>query len=172
MFVMPKGEVGAGSINHEFTSVNLSLLDERERRSENQPMVEKTETFAVRFDRLRGGMSYQALSEAIERKTGVRITPQAMHKWSQGGDIAKENLKIVAEFFGVTEAHLLYGVGPETGTSLEDAVNALPAQARQEVLDFIRYKIERADTRLFTGEQVATYLTMIDRLVVDRTTKK
>lgn len=98
--------------------------------------------FASRFEKLRAGMSYQALSDAIKRKHGKLISPQAMHKWTHGGRIDLDNLKLVADFFGVNDTWLLFGTGPETrGASLEDAVRDLGPTDGQSVLDFFRYKI-------------------------------
>jgi len=75
------------SINPELMAVNLGLLDDQYSGVQTQPMVDKnkTETFADRFERLRGGMSYGALSEGILRKTGVQISPQALHNGRRAG---------------------------------------------------------------------------------------
>lgn len=133
------------------------------------------EPFGDRFERLRGGMSYQALSEGIKRKTGVSITAQALNKWSHGGNVDPENLRAAAQFFGVNEAWLMYGTGPESNLSLNDVVNALPAQEAAKTLDFIKYQIERSatETALFAEDpaKLAEYLKMIDRLITDRRSK-
>lgn len=144
--------------------VNPSLLDGRFPMVKNQPMVEKVETFGERFDRLRGGMSYQALSDAIYRKTGLRVSAQGMHKWSKGGGIEQDKLKLLAEFFGVTEAWLMYGESP--APTLDEAVGALPDESRQEVLDFIRYKFTRAEG-LLASDVAGDYHAMIDRIRKD-----
>lgn len=136
----------------------------------------KTETFAERFDRLRGGMSYQALADGIQRKTGVQITPQALHKWSQGGAADPKNAKATAEFFGVTEAYFMFGTGAESSLSLEEVLGALPAEERERTVDFIRYQLERAstETSLFAEDpaRLGTYLKFIDRLVTKRKEEK
>ena len=67
------GSIRALSINRQLTAVNPALLDRSSARANNQPMVEKTQTFAERFEQLRAGMAYQALAEAIFRKTGKKI---------------------------------------------------------------------------------------------------
>lgn len=135
-------------------------------------MVEKqAETFAVRFERLRGGMSLQALSEAIERKAGVQISAQAMHKWTQGGNISPENAKVIAEFFGVTEPYLIYGAGPMSATSLEQAIRSLPAESGQQTLDFVKYQLDRS-RELFTNDHFSEYMAMIDRLISDMKSKQ
>lgn len=124
-------------------------------------MIENVGTFAARFEQLRGGMSYQTLSDAVHRKSGIRISPQAMHLWSKGGEISEENLAVLAEFFGVSKAWLRYGEG-----DLEDALVQLPEESRQQVFDFIRYKIERADTQI-ASQSLPDYLAMIDRIKDD-----
>lgn len=140
--------------------------------ADNQPMVEKTDSFATRFEILRDGMSYQALSDALYRKHGKRISPQAMHKWTKGGGIDPASLRLVAEFFGVNEAWLMFGVGNEArGASLENGITDLGHADGQAVLDFFRYKIERADG-LMASEKVAHYVSMIERIQADMDAKK
>lgn len=139
--------------------------------AETQPMVDKnkTDTMAERFEHLRGGMSYEALSDAIYRKTGVRISAQAMHKWSKGGNIDPKNVPAVCEFFGVNDAWFVYGSGPESKLSLEEVVNALPDPAREKTMDFIRYQIERSatETEIFAKEpeRITAYLKYIDQVI-------
>jgi len=162
----------SGIINRQLINVNHEVMDPVKERPDNQPMVEKTGTFADRFERLRGGMAYQALSDAIYRKTGIRISPQGMHKWSKGGAITPENLRVLSEFFGVREGWLLFGEGPEQAeSSLNELVGALPDDSAQQVLDFIRYKIERADS-LVASERLSHYLAMIDDIKKDMAERK
>lgn len=147
-------------------------MDASDNGPKNQSVVEKTQTFSERFERLRGGMSYQALSESILRKTGVQISAQAMHQWVTKGWLPSEaNMRAVAEFFGVREAWLRYGEGQESeAASIEDAIEALPSDDGQQVIDFIRYKIERAES-MIASDQFATYMALIDRLMGDRAKK-
>lgn len=132
----------------------------------------KTQTFADRFEQLRGGMSYQALSDGIHRKTGVRISPQALNKWTHGGNIDPDNVKAVCEFFGVNEAWLVFGTGPESKLSLDEVVNALPDPEAAKTFDFIKYQIERSatETELFANDpaRLTDYLKFIDRLISNR----
>lgn len=126
-------------------------------------------SFAQRFKQLRGRASYQGLSDAIFEKTGIRITPQAMHKWNEGGQINRTNARILADFFGTNEAWLLYGVGPERSVIIEDLIRELdPASARQ-VLDYIRYHLERHSKQL-TADKMQTYLDLIRRIDATVTT--
>lgn len=154
--------------------VNRWLVDATLVRLETQPVVDKdkTKTFAERFEQLRGGMSYEALAAGIARKTGVRISPQALHKWSKGGAADPKNIKATADFFGVNEAWLAYGTGPETAMQLEDVIDALPESKRQQSLDFIRYQLTQGANELFAEPaRVTEYLKFIDRLIQSRKEK-
>lgn len=111
-------------------------------------------------------MAYQALSEAIFRKTGKKISAQALHKWSRGGGVELENVKAAAEFFGVDEAWLMYGTGDRDAPSLQRAVDALPADDRQQVLDFLEYKIVRAEG-LIASDNAGDYMKMIAKIRED-----
>lgn len=157
----------AFSINRQLTRVNPALLDSFAPRANNQPMVEKTQnTFADRFEQLRAGMAYQALSEAIFRKTGRKISAQALHKWGKGGGVEIENVKAAAEFFGVDEAWLMYGTGDRDAASLQRIVDALPADERQQVLDFVEYKFAKTDG-LLASDIAGDYMKMIDKIRED-----
>ena len=154
--------MGCSVSTYRLIKVNPVLLDRKIALANNQPMVEKTETFSDRFEQLRAGMSYQALSDAISRKSGIRISAQAMHKWSKGGGIEQDKLKLVAEFFGVNEAWLMYGSGP----LLQQAVGALSENDQQQVLDFIEYKIARTEA-LVANDRSVDYMKMISRIRED-----
>jgi hypothetical protein len=149
--------------------VNIALLDAAPSALNNKPMVERTdaettEGFGKRFEELRAGMSYQALSDAIQRKTGIRISAQAMHKWSKGGGIDPKQVQLLAKFWGVSAAWLAYGVGsPTAAPTLDDAVKALPEDAQLQVLDYIRYKIERASA-LMAEENRAKYVSLLESM--------
>lgn len=131
-------------------------------------MVEKTETFADRFIQLKGPRSYEALADEIEHATGVRISPQAMHKWgAQNGGITLENARVVAAFFRVSPAWLLFGEGPQDRREhLETVLQELSDESRQQVFDFISYKFEKADG-LFASDKLGDYLGMIRRIKDD-----
>lgn len=161
----------ASIINSQLMEVKQGLLDGVIWAAYAQPMVNDTAGFAKRFSELRGGMSLQALSEAIERKTGKRVTAQAMHKWEQGGGITDDSLKLVADFYGVTLAWLRYGIGPTSPFHLEDALRPLSADSRQQVFDFIQYKIEKAEG-MITSDTAAVYHRMIEKIRHDMDDKK
>lgn len=139
----------------------------------NQPMVEESGTFAERFEKLRGALSYGRLSELIEERTGHRISGQAMHKWVKAdGGITLENARVIAEFFGVTPAWLLFGEGPgPQHPDLADIIRGLPDDNPQQVLDFISYKIERAEGVIAT-DKMADYMKMIEGIRADMDRRK
>jgi len=144
--------------------VNPMLLDALQWPIKNQLMVEKAKGFAKRFEELRAGMSFQALSDAVYRKTGIRVSPQGMHKWAKGGGADPDKIELMAKYWGVSAAWLAYGVGdPNKTPTLSDAVDALPDDSRREVLDYIQYKITRAEA-MMAQEDRSNYVALIEKL--------
>jgi transcriptional regulator with XRE-family HTH domain len=68
-------------------------------------------TFGERLAALKGDLSYHELARRMQ-KMGLTVTAQGLHKWVFGGGISVENLRDVADFFGVSPAFLYFG---ETG---------------------------------------------------------
>lgn len=155
-------------INHRLMPVNDRLMVTGHMARENQPMVVKPSTFSDRFNLLRGGMAYEPLSQALERKTGHKISAQALFKYAHGhAKPSPKTLDALARFFGVRAAWLLLGEEPQSATeSLEDVLHLLPSESGQQVMDFIKYKFERADG-LIAAEKMADYFAMIDRIKSD-----
>ena len=148
-------------------NVNCTVMDGWMRDPENYLMVDSDATFAARFARLRGSTSFESLSEAIYRRYGKRISAPAMHKWAQGGGITVDNLRILADHFGVSPAWLMLGEGSMHGpVSLEHVLHALPDNNGPQVLDFIRYKIERAEG-MIASDRLGEYMKMIDTIRQD-----
>lgn len=141
--------------------------------AENQVMIESQNTFGERFNSLRGKMSYQALSDAIFTRFGVRITAQAMFLWvKKNGKITEENIKVIADFFNVREAWLRYGDGDKgCECELQGVIGALPQESQQQVFDFIQYKFERGG-QLFAKQTLGDYLAMIDKIKHDLAAKR
>jgi transcriptional regulator with XRE-family HTH domain len=108
------------------------------------------------------------------------VTQGATKKWLSGeGYPTMDNLIAICAWAEINLNWLTLGVGPKkTGAVdtkalvLGEAVEALPPDDRQQVLDFISYKLERPSMPLFTGERTARYLKMIDSFKRDRDTKK
>lgn len=158
-------------INPELMPSQLPVAGLSETRTYTQLMVENEDTFGSRFEALRGARSYQDLSDAIDKRYGLRISPQAMHKWVKGGGITPDNAKIVAEFFGVTPGWLLFGEGADTRPSVEDAMQELPGDQQQQTIDFLEYQLHRS-APMIAREKLAKYMAMIDGIRRDLEKKR
>jgi hypothetical protein len=114
----------------------------------------------------------EPLTESARRLAdqGCIVSPQAIHKWRQGGTIAEENLQALCLAYNVSPAWLRYGVGPKSPADPEgsprdaaaELIESLPPDAKQETLDFIEWKIQRSP--LVDREQFGRYLRMIDKI--------
>lgn len=130
-------------------------------------MIENAKTFGERFETLRGPRSYQELSDAIFLKVGQRISPQAMHKWvKQSNGITIDNARLVAEFFEVSPAWLLFGEGEAKPPPINRIVENLPADNQQQTLDFIEYQISKSEG-MIASEKLTDYMAMIQRIRED-----
>lgn len=141
-------------------------------------MIDKVETFGDRFARLKAdsGLSFNVLSAAIKERTGHHISGQALHKWTQGGQADEASVIAVCTYFNVHPAWLRYGIGDgpagtHDDTAKGEVVAALPPEPQQQVLDFIRYKVEGA-TNWFSAEQIVHYVRMIDGFQKDLEKRK
>lgn len=78
-------------------------------KCENQRMVDKLDTFAERlkFLRKKSGLSLSA----VARQLGV--TPQAVHKWENGGKVDNDREWALADLFKVSGIWLIRGVNSE-----------------------------------------------------------
>ena len=126
--------------------------------------LRKPDYFAENFAELRGDRSLQTLSDEIFARLGVRITPQAMHKWLRGGNIAPANVRVLSTFFGVSEAWLMHGSGSRGGVTLEQMVNALSPESAKLVLGLLRYSLEQCDPPP-APELLANYRSAINALL-------
>lgn len=105
------------------------------------------QSFAARFETLRAGRSLKALAADIQRETGRRITAQAMHKWLQGGGVTLEHIEILARYFRVTRAWLLWGDEPHVddapnAQALEGFAAALPVEVAHSFVAFMQMLLE------------------------------
>jgi transcriptional regulator with XRE-family HTH domain len=97
------------------------------------------------------------------------VSQQAAKKWLSGESLPELDKVIsIANWADVNVVWLLQGIGSKRvnlidtkALVLSEAIENLPIDSKQQVLDFISYKIERADG-LFTGERLSRYMTMID----------
>ena len=102
--------------------------------------------------------------------TQFGVSPNAARKWLRGEGMPELDMAVrIADWAKVNVAWLLQGYGPKRGEGdttpgeLFDAVQQLPNDDGQQVLDFIRYKIERADG-WFASERLARYMTLLDKI--------
>ncbi|MGL4526325.1 MAG: hypothetical protein ACRCUC_05050 [Aestuariivirga sp.] len=98
------------------------------------------------------------------------VTPNAARKWLLGEGYPEMEVAVkIATWADVTIEWLLTGRGSKRSSAiatktlvLGEAVEALPVEERQQVLDFLGYKIERAGA-VFTRAKFARYMTMLDQ---------
>lgn len=122
--------------------------------------------FAERFEHLRAGRSYGELSDQIYEATGIRITPQALHRWSRGASPTEQNAAAVAKFFGVSTQWLLHGITPRHDTPIDQIVSAPPDTERREVLEMLRFCVWRASQRHAAEEpSLAAYRVVLDEIL-------
>ncbi len=108
------------------------------------------------------------------------VTQGATKKWLTGeGYPTMDKLVAVCEWAGVNMNWLTMGAGPKRTDAIDtkslvlgEAIEAMHADDRQQVLDFIGYKFERSTSPLFTGDRMVRYLKMIDAFKKDRDAKR
>jgi len=114
-----------------------------------------------------------AISDALERlkKTQfwlaetVGVSPQAVTKWIQTGKINRQNAIEVARVLRIS-VDTLVGGAQSANEQIGQAIEALPDDQQQQVLDFIQYKIERSEA-FMTQERAAHYLKTIAKIRSD-----
>jgi transcriptional regulator with XRE-family HTH domain len=84
-------------------------------------------------------------------------------KRNLGDDLARR----IERKYGLPHGALDRSVGDE----LQEGIQALPEEQAQEVLDFIRYKFERAEG-VIASEKAARYVKMIDGMIKDMQRRK
>jgi hypothetical protein len=102
------------------------------------------------------------------------VTPNAARKWLLGEGMPELSLAVdIANWAGVNINWLLQGAGPKRGEAVDDkaialqaTIERLPSSDGQQVLDFLRYRIDRNDD-LFVGERMARYMSMLDAFKAD-----
>ena len=119
-------------------------------------MTSRVKTFAARLhevctDELRLPVGWGRES-ALGKRFGV--TPNAAGKWLRGEGYPKMDCLIeICHAAGVSLNWLTMGVGPRKissqsalATAVSRAIEALPPSAGVEVGDFVRYKLQQAET--------------------------
>jgi hypothetical protein len=103
------------------------------------------------------------------------VGPKAARKWLVGEGYPELELAIrIAQWGNVSFNWLMTGHGPKREghadtkvVVLDEALDSMPEDDRQQVFDFIEYKIHRNEN-LFVGERLTRYMTMIDAFKRDR----
>lgn len=119
------------------------------------------------------GLPEHGRQSQLARLLGV--TQGATRKWLTGvGYPDMEKIVQICEWSGTNVNWLVMGVGPKrTGLIdtktivLGEAIEAMPADERQQVLDFLAYKFERS-AEFFASDRLARYMKMIDAFKRDR----
>lgn len=115
---------------------DLVLVARNEKACENQRMVDKLDTFAERLKYLRkkSGLSLAA----VAREIGV--SPQAVHKWENGGKVDNDREWALAELFAADAHWLILGddvdvdhIRPKSKTFRLMAGKHLPREAISDV---------------------------------------
>ncbi len=113
----------------------------------------------------------------LAKKFGV--TQGATKKWLTGeGYPTIDNIVAICEWAGVNVNWLIQGTGPKRTDTVDtkslvlgEAIETMPEPDRQQVLDFIEYKIDRSSAPLFAGERLARYMKMLDAFKKSRESK-
>lgn len=77
--------------------------------------------FAERLAWLKAGESYRERARKMQ-DAGLKVTPQALRKWTHGGGISPENVKAVARYFDVSPGNLYIGETDESSVEQDDGV--------------------------------------------------
>lgn len=136
----------------------------------SMPTTANLAAFAARMNEICDDLGIPAehgRQAALGRRFGV--TPKAARKWLMGDGYPELELAIaIAEAAGVNINWLLQGAGPKRGDRIEtkalvlnEAIEALPDEGRQQVLNFMGFTFQQADG-IFTGERLARYMKMLD----------
>jgi transcriptional regulator with XRE-family HTH domain len=108
-----------------------------------------------------------------------KVSPNAARKWLLGEGMPELDLAIeIANWANVSVLWLLQGTGPKRGNTVEtkslvlDEVFAqLPGEDEMQVVDYIRYKIERGG-RHIASERLHRYTTALDAYARDAEKKQ
>lgn len=115
------------------------------------------------------GLPERGRLKALSKQFGVSY--QAAGKWISGESMPElEKAIAIADWGHVSVLWLLQGTLPkhidkrhQAEEVMLDGINELPGGERQQVIDFVRYKFERADG-WFTAEKLGRYMRMLDDL--------
>jgi len=115
------------------------------------------------------GLTQQQLAEKI----GATRSAIAQVEGGMTNSLNAENLAKAAKELGKAAVWLANGEGPEQGLdAMGDALMHMSEEDRQQVFDFVLYKIERAPVPYTAQEKAQSYAAMIERLKKDMSERK
>jgi transcriptional regulator with XRE-family HTH domain len=127
------------------------------------------DAFAARLNEVCADMALPEHGRQSQLARLLGVTQGSTRKWLTGiGYPEMEKIVHICEWSGVNVNWLVMGVGPkrpgliDTKTAiLGEAIEAMPSNERQQVLDFLAYKFERS-AEFFASDRLARYMKMID----------
>lgn len=125
------------------------------------------EAFAGRLNEVCTDMELPAHGRQSQLAKILKVTHGATRKWLTGaGYPDMDKIVQICEWSGTNVNWLVMGVGPKRTDIIDtktiilgEAIEAMPQDDRQQVLDFIAYKFERSG-EFFAGERLARYMTV------------
>lgn len=133
------------------------------------------DAFAARLNEVCADMGLPEHGRQSQLARQLGVTQGAARKWLTGKGYADmEKIVQICEWSGVNVNWLVMGVGPKRPGPIDtktvimgEAIESLPSDERQQVLDFLAYKFERS-AEFFASDRLARYMKMIDAFKKDR----
>lgn len=123
----------------------------------------------LKISREKAGLSQQQLADQI----GATRSAIAQVEGGTSNSLNAENLAKAARALRKNAVWLATGEGPETDVgALGETLGALTEEDRQQVFDFILYKIERTPVPYMAKETAKSYGDMIERMKADMAKKR
>jgi transcriptional regulator with XRE-family HTH domain len=126
-------------------------------------------------DRISAMRIEKRLSQAeLGRQAGVTRSAIAQLESGLSKSPSAENVLRIADALGVDARYLTFGAdGPPPAPEqlLADMLTLIPAEQRQEAMDFTLYKIEKSEA-FIASEKLPVYLTMMEKMKQDLAAKK
>lgn len=131
--------------------------------------------FASRLNEVCDDMKLPARGRQSALAKLFDVGPKAARKWLVGEGYPETEMSVrIATWGNVSFNWLMAGIGPKREghadtkvVILDELLESMPEDDRQQVFDFIQYKIHRNEG-LFVGERLARYMKMIDAFKKDR----
>lgn len=132
-----------------------------------------TAQFAARLSQLCDEKRLPERGRQTQLAKVMEVTPNAARKWLLGEGMPELDMAIkLAQWGDVNVLWLLQGTGPKRtpfadvkALVLDEALHAMPREASHQVLEYLRYALERSMPK--AQEQVARYTVMIDAMLRD-----